>query len=380
MLRILSIDKTAGLAASHERHQAMAQQPEVELHVLGPRRWIENGRDVIWRPPADLAYTPHFGAVFFKDYYARAGYYSGLCRALHRSQPDVIQLFEEPWSIAAWQTVTAARMLAPQAKILFYTWENIYRPWVYPSRASRLYAFIDKKLHQVSTGAICATHGAKDVLLQKGYRKPIAVIPYGIPDFFFPTGDEPQNPERSFTIGYVGRLLFMKGIDLLSAATAAMPDSRLLLVGSGEEESKFRALAQQLGISDRVEWLPPLAEERIPEILRRMDVFVLPSRRTEGWMEQLGRVAIEAMAVGVPVIGARSGAIPEVLGDAGLVFDENSVDDLIRQITFLRDHPEERRRLRRAGQARSREYFTWSRFAAQICAFYRTLDGVQDVS
>ncbi|RJP28367.1 MAG: glycosyltransferase family 1 protein [Candidatus Omnitrophota bacterium] len=391
MIRILSIDKTAGLESSHERHQAMADCNKIELFVLGPRYWIENGREVIWQPKEDASYQSCFGSVFFKDYYARVGYYSGLCRALIKTRPHVIQLFEEPWSITAMQTVMAASLFAPTSKIFFYTWENIYRSWIYPSRASTLYRWIDKTLHTLSTGAVCATEGAKEVLLQKGYAKPILVNPYGIPSFFFSdadlrstqttTIDETASSKqheteisavKPFTFGYIGRMIHMKGIDLLLEALAAIPDARLILIGGGIDTERYRANAHRLGIDDRIEWIPALTEQRVPDAMRRMDVFVLPSRHTAGWKEQLGRVAIEAMATGTPVIGSRSGAIPETIGDAGLLFAENSLAELVERLVFLRDNPDARIQLNEAGKRRAWEYYRWPRFAAQICEFYQT--------
>jgi len=374
-MRVLIIDKTAGLEASHERHQALAGQPDMELHVLGPRHWIENGRPVAWHAAPDTLYTPHYGRAFFKDYYARMGYYQGLSRTLIRSKPEIIQLLEEPWAVAALQTMLAAACFAPRAKILFYTWENIYRPWTYPSRASRLYAGIDKIAHSVSTAAVCATQGARAVLERKGYAKPIAVIPYGIPAFFLndPPAASLPAPDRPFTIGYVGRLMHMKGIDLLLEALARLPDVHLLLVGTGEDESTYRRMSERLGVRDRVEWLPAVNERRVPLALRRMDAFVLASRQISLWQEQLGRAALEAMATGIPVIGARSGAIPEVLGDAGLLFEENSYTSLVERVTWLKNHPRERTRLGALGRQRVLEQFTWERFAERLTGFYRTL-------
>ncbi len=373
MPRILVIDKTAGLDASHERHEAMAQQPDVEVHVLGPRHWIESGRAVEWRLRENASYTSHPGLVFGKDFYARAGYYSGLCRTIARSNPDMIQLLEEPWSITALQTLLAAAVFAPTAKILFYTWENIYRPWTYPSRASILYALIDKILHTRSTAAVCASQEAESVLRRKGFAKTTRVISYGIPEFFFEDAERPDPTNRPFTIGYAGRLMHIKGIDLLLHALSRMKDCRLILGGSGEDEERYRAQAESLGIANRIEWAGSMTERQVPHLLRRMDVFVLPSRSTPGWQEQLGRVTIEAMAVGTPVIGARSGAIPEAVGEAGLLFEENNAGDLIRHIEWLRDNPHERLRLSEAGRKRARAHFTWDRFASEICSFYRSL-------
>ncbi|MBZ0256135.1 glycosyltransferase [bacterium] len=376
---MLVIDKTAGLDASHQRHQAMASEDGVHLSVLGPRHWIENGREIRWLPPIDCRYTPIKGRVIGKGHYARVWYLTGMARAMMQSKPDVIQLLEEPWSMTALQAMLYAPIFAPQAKVLFYTWENIYRPWVYPARASFLYAMINKAMHAISSGAICATKGAKQVLLQKGYDKPVKVISYGIPEFFF---EETHTLDSNdiFTIGYVGRMLHMKGVDLLIQALAQFPRAQLRMIGTGDDFPAIQSLCNELHVADRVEWIPSLNEREIPSFMSELDVLVLPSRSTPGWMEQLGRVLIEAMAVGVPVVGARSGAIAEVIGDAGLLFEEDNADDLAKQLKRLYDDPELRMMLHHKGRQRAQDHYTWKNFAQQTAAFYRSILNESTVS
>ncbi len=372
MPRVLIIDKTAGLLASRERHVAMAQWADMDLHVFGPRFWVENGRWIEWCPQ-ETNYQVHLGQVLFKDYYARHFYYSGLCRALRRSQPEIIQLLEEPWAICSLQALLVASVVVPTAKVLFYTWENIYRAWKYPSRLSPLYAMIDRLMHDRSQAAVCATHGAREVLLCKGYSKPVQVIPYGLPSVFFqPDALARKKPDR-FTVGYVGRMLEMKGVDILLEAASCIPTCHVKLIGEGEDKESFQALARELGIEGRVEWCSSLAEEKIPGAMRKMDVVVLPSRTTPGWKEQLGRVVIEAMALGVPVIGSDSGALPEVIGDAGLLFREGDAMKLRDCILSLYENPERREELGEKGKARAREHFTWDGFAREIHALYQSL-------
>jgi glycosyltransferase involved in cell wall biosynthesis len=228
-------------------------------------------------------------------------------------------------------------------------------------------------MHARSAAAVCATHQAQEVLRQKGYTKPTRVIPYGIPEFFFQADASSPDPNRPFTIGFIGRLLPMKGIDLLLDALEHLPGARLLMVGDGEEKETYQAQCKQNEQAARVEWIPPQPEENIPGLLARMDVLVLPSRRVHGWQEQLGRVLIEAMAVGVPVVGSTSGAIPEVIGDAGLVFQENDAGDLAAVLRRLMDNPGQRDYYKTLGRKRAESRFTWPRFAKELIDFHRTL-------
>jgi len=85
-----------------------------------------------------------------------------------------------------------------------------------------------------------------------------------------------------------------------------------------------------------------------------MDVLVLPSKTMPTWKEQFGRVLIEAMACQVSVIGSSSGAIPEVIGKAGLVFKEGNAADLRAKIEQLKSSPKVRKELAQKGYRRQR--------------------------
>jgi glycosyltransferase involved in cell wall biosynthesis len=374
-MRVLVIDKTAVLATNHERYSELAKIDGVELSVLSPRVWIEHGRRVPLEVTASPDYQLYLGRTGFKGYYGRGFYITGLGRALRRCKPDIIQLLEEPWSFFAAQTMRKASRWARRAKIVFYSWENIYRDFEYPSRISRLYSRIDHKMHRRAAGAVCATEQAEHVLRLKGFKPPSTVIPYGAPRIFFNVGDNPTTASntRPFTIGYIGRYLKMKGLDDLLTSLAYLPAVHLRLYGEGKDREEFENRARQLKLEDRVLFNSALPPEEVPQALGDLDALVLPSRTTPEWSEQFGRVIIEAMAAGVPVLGAQSGAIPEVIGDAGLLFKEGSTRQLIERLTALRDDSDLRQQLVERGRKRAVERFTWRRFAHDMAEFWSSL-------
>ena len=116
-----------------------------------------------------------------------------------------------------------------------------------------------------------------------------------------------------------------------------------------------------------------LPSEEMPQLLRQLDLLVLPSLTRPNWKEQFGRVLVEAMACGVPVIGSDSGEIPHVIGKGGLVVAEGDVDTLWLAIQRLRDDVDERLVLGRAGRNRVLERFTQSIIAEQTATFYREI-------
>ena len=258
-MRILIIDKTAVLETSHERYEKLVVFPDVELAVLSPVRWAEHMREVKAQRTSHPDYRIYLGRTFWTGSYSRGFYATGLKKALREFQPDIVQLLEEPWSLFTGQAVRVANRIAPEARVLFYTWENIYRKGTYCSKLDSLHRRIEATVFANCPSGVCATHQAAQVLRKRGFRGKTPVIPYGINDSFLLSPGQLEeritkpvgNPPR---IGYVGRLLEMKGVDILIRALRDT-EGRLVLLGSGEAEQDLRALASDIGIQHRIEWI-----------------------------------------------------------------------------------------------------------------------------
>ena len=100
---------------------------------------------------------------------------------------------------------------------------------------------------------------------------------------------------------------------------------------------------------------------------------MLPSRTLPNWKEQFGRVLVEAMACQVPVIGSDSGEIPNVIGDAGLIFPEDDAAALGRLLQRLAGDPAQRQQLGECGRRRVLAHYTMHHIAEQTLAVYQTL-------
>ncbi|MCH8258470.1 MAG: glycosyltransferase, partial [Proteobacteria bacterium] len=122
-------------------------------------------------------------------------------------------------------------------------------------------------------------------------------------------------------IGYIGRLVKAKGLDLLMHALLKVQGEwSLLVLGSGPYKDSIESWAARHGLQDRVRVLL-VKHDDVPRYLGAMDMLVAPSQTTPSWKEQFGRMVIEAFACGVPVIGSDSGEIPRVIDDAGIVVE-----------------------------------------------------------
>ena len=135
----------------------------------------------------------------------------------------------------------------------------------------------------------------------------------------------------------------------------------------------MRRLATDLGIAARVHFDGPVPSDQVAAYLRNLDALVLTSRTLPNWKEQFGRVLVEAMACAVPVIGSRSGEIPHVIGDAGLIVPEEDIDALRNGLLQLMQDDALRRELARRGRQRVLERFTQAQIAAETVDVYRTI-------
>jgi len=273
--------------------------------------------------------------------------YRSLSTTVKEMRPDIIYVNAEPESFLAWQAVTVRANHHPEAKVVIDSWRNMDYPTVgYPYRFAWLHARIEKLVRERAEHCVAHTGTGKATLQMDGF-KDITVIPPAVDmEMFRPEKDHTGGNAGPFTIGFVGRFIPEKGLDLLLRAAATLPfEYRLLLVGDGPAMTECARLASHLNISDRVVWHGKALHSDVPLLLRQMHAVVLPSRTGVVWKEQFGRILIEAMAVGVPVIGSTSGEIPRVIGDAGLTFAEQNVEDLREQIVRLHEDGEARRRL-----------------------------------
>lgn len=365
-MRVLMICKACVVGTYQRKLEAMAQDASLDLTVLVPSAW----RDPSGVQPLERAYTRGYALKVVPmrlNGNFHLHWYPTLGQIVRAVRPDLIHIDEEPYNLAAWQALWHAKRVG--AKALFFSWQNILRR--YPPPFSLGEAWLLRR----ADGAIAGTQGAADVLRAKGCRLPIAVIPqFGVdPELFKPAANQPEPP----IFGFFGRLVPEKGADLLLQAAARLKGAgytfRVRIVGQGAERPKLEQLAESLGLREQVTFLGQVPSTHMPRLYADLTALVVPSRTLPNWKEQFGRVIVEAMACGVPVIGAHSGAIPDVVGESGLLFPENDVDALTAHMARLLTDAELRASLAQRGRARALARFTHAQIAAQTVAFYRTL-------
>ena len=132
----------------------------------------------------------------------------------------------------------------------------------------------------------------------------------------------------------------------------------------------MRARAVAAGVAERVHLPGGVAHEALVDYLNAADIWVVPSQTRPNWREQFGRVAVEAMACGLPVVVTASGELPRVVGPAGRVVPEGDVPALAAALADLAADPAARARLGRAARARVLACYTPTQAAALYAAAY----------
>jgi glycosyltransferase involved in cell wall biosynthesis len=363
-MKVLMVSKACVMGIYQTKLEELARFPDIDLAVVVPPYWKEKGHRIELERShtegyelivEDMALNGHFHLHF----------YPNLGMHVRRLQPDILHIDEEPYNLATFHATRLA--LAEGARPLFFTWQNLLRRYPLP------FGWFERHSYRHAAHAIAGSHEGVDVLRAKGYQGAISVIPqFGVdPDTFKPGTGRESADSQTFRIGYVGRLVEEKGVDLLLEAAASLPgDWQLSILGQGPSRDHLGRLSESLRLTSKVIFRDPLPSSRMPEYYRELNVLVLPSRTRPNWKEQFGRVLIEAMASGTPVIGSSCGEIPAVVDQAGLLFAEEDVAALAAHLKLLMNDKGERDRLARLGRQRILQHYTQGRIAEDTREVY----------
>lgn len=359
-MRVLIVSK-ANIVGIYQRKLEEIARRGVDLLALVPPSW----RDERGEMPLERVYTEGYRLetlpIVLNGNFHLYGY-RHLGRWMREFRPQIVHIDEEPYNLASWQALYEARKVG--AKSLLFSWQNIERSYPPPFCWGESWA-----LHHTDA-LIAGTDSAAEVWRAKGYRGALHIIPqFGTDaDLFKPSENRPDHP---FTIGYFGRLIEEKGLHVLLDAVAALDGEwRLILLGGGPLRAALEAQAQRLGIAERITFHEQVASTEMPAHYHAIDVLALPSLTRPNWKEQFGRVLVEAMSSGVPVIGSDSGAIPGVIGDAGLIVSEGDAAALSGAFNRLRSDSTLYADFSRMGRERAFAQFTHAGVAQATVEVY----------
>jgi len=199
------------------------------------------------------------------------------------------------------------------------------------------------------------------------------VVPNGInKEFFYPVHNA-SRPENSIIVTNSADTP-LKGLRYLLEAVSQIRKKQsvqLTVIGEPKKNGTIKKLVAELGVGDIVHFTGRIENEEFAGYYSKATVAVVPSL-----YEGFGLPAAEAMACGVPLITTSGGALPEVVGDAGIIVPPADASALAKEIMFLFGNPDQRKKMAQAGIERVDSIFNWSKAAGEMVEVYReAIDG-----
>lgn len=351
------------------RYNPLATRDDLDIHLVVPERWFQFGRWYQADPPCTPGVTTHILPIRLPKGGPASWYlhfYPALRRLMKDIRPDVVHLWEEPWSIVALQ----ALWFKGDAGYVLEVDQNIMKKLPLPFE--KLRRFILKRTDIV----LARSNHAEEVVRACGYTGPAMPIGYGLDDTTFKPAETPSAREPgALRLGYCGRLVVEKGLDEALDALAKLPESvTLALKGEGDHEPALRAKVVALGLQKRVTFEGWGKPADVAAFYHRIDISILLTRTTAHVREQFGRAIIESQGCGVPVIGSTCGAIPEVIGAGGWVVPESDAGALASVIRSVLAAPDEVAAKSEAGKQNVRDHFTYEAVARDLSAAWAEAD------
>ena len=361
-VRVLRVSHSAVVDAWRERERHLRALGH-DVHLLSAAVWDEAGMPVPLvprpgEPVQGVATVGRHPALFLYDP-------RPLWRAL--GEPwDVLDLHEEPFALATAELLLLRAMRARHTPYVLYSAQNLDKRYPLPFRVLQRWAL------RHARGVSVCNEAAGDLLIRRGFPGRPQVIPLGIDPGVFAAEPArlPPEPGGRIVVGYAGRLASHKGIDVLFDAVAHQPRLHVRLAGAGPAEAGLRERARAEALAGRVTFTGALETADLAGFYRGLDVLAIPSLTTPGWVEQFGRVAVEAMASGIPVVASDSGALPDVVGGAGVLVPPGDAQALGAALVSVVDDAGRWERMRAAGLARA-SGATWPQVAQRYQRLYR---------
>ena len=366
VIKVVLLSKACITALYRGKLSEISKHRDIDLTVIVPSEWRDERGVLSFESDGLKEYKVLVEPIVFNGSY-HFHFYPTLAKRLEQIQPDILHVEEEPYNFATWHAIRVSRLIC--CKTLFFSWQNIHKTYPWP------FSFMESHVLQSVDAAIFGSESSLRVFHAKGYSGPSEVIPqFGVDTNIFELSNKTDSCKNQFNIGYIGRLVNEKGVDMLISVLTMMPDDvRLNVYGSGPDLEYLKQLVFNYNLYNEVIFTPWISSTKIPQLMHNFDVLVLPSRTTTKWKEQFGRVLIEAMASGIPVVGSDSGEIPYVIGDAGLIFQEGDVESLKDALMKLYVDPDLRNLLSLQGRKRVQDRFTHSIVANRTVDLYRTI-------
>lgn len=397
-LNLVIISHSYVYAPYRAKIEALSEYHNLNITLITPEFGLEGGGQRVYT-------TPYKGELY--KHIILSGYFTGklnffvfknLKSTLQSLNPDIILLEEEYWTQISAQVTYITNKFFPKTKLLLLSCENMCHIW--ESEAKSPYQKIRYTSFHLLEKFIIPKLDALVFQLPEVWQdfdKRISELKFkGLKGTFPQLGvdyDRFANPielkklnsirntlnikSKDFVYGYIGRLTIEKGIEDMIYAFEGWnkPNTRILIIGNGSEDytSHLKTLIDKLNLSHIITIHPAIDFDNIPAYFQILDISILLSHTTPIWKEQFGRVLVESMAAGTPVIGSDSGAIPLVIDDTGYVVPEKDIFSIREALNNAYTNKSKYIKLSKLAQARAQKEFSYKAIAK------KTYDFIQEI-
>ncbi len=362
-----------------------------KLFFLLPKEWKVKGGKVVYYPPEDSNITKTKAYFYHSDYPVAGGLFKGwmpsfpfvLWQLKRRKKIKIVYSTSEPILLTTLYQGFWSKLFG--LKHAIFTWENVSYDRKFKGLNLLFKKIIIKLNLWLSDGVVCGNKKAESIM-REYTQKPLAVIPMsGTDDNFF----KPGLTEKKFqgydlnskvVYSFVGSMSYRKGIHLIiesyKKVLDRIPDSFLILAGSGEYEGEIDRLIRDNGLSSHIVRLPWVSHQELVQILSVSDIFLYPSFHYKGWEEQFGYSMAEASLMELPVISTLSGSTEEVVvnGVTGLLVKPNDQGSLEEAMVKLGLNRELGKEMGKAGRRYITENFSNKAVAEKLYEFFKKIN------
>lgn len=233
---------------------------------------------------------------------------------------------------------------------------------------NRIYALLEKKAINQASRLIAVSPSISEYCLKMGVDpSKVDLIPNGIAldEYEF------ENKNQNFpSLLYIGRLIKIKGIDILIRALpiikTSYPTIKLYIAGTGGQSNKIKSLVKKMDLTENVVFLGNVFGIEKKSLISSVDVLILPSR-----YDACPIVLLEAMESSKPIVASRVGGIPYIVndGETGFLFEVGNINQLANNVLDLLNNESLKLKMGKAGRERA-ELFSWAKIADQTIKTY----------
>lgn len=378
--------------------EALAKYKDINITLITPEFGLEGGGQKVYTTPYEGKAYKHIILSGFFTGKLNFFIFRNLKKTLQSLNPDIILLEEEYWTQIAAQVSYVTKRFLPETKLILLSQENICHIWereaqspyqklrytsfhllekfIIPRLDGLIFQFPEVWQDVNQRMLVLKFKGLKGTFPQLGvdYDRFAKPVPAKILDKI---KNKLNIKAKNFVYGYIGRLTPEKGIEDMIYAFEAWdkPNTRVLIIGNGEDSyiEKLKTLIDKLNLNHIISLHPAIAFDDIPAYFQIFDISILLSHTTPIWKEQFGRVLVESMAAGTPVIGSDSGAIPLVIGDTGYIVPEKDIIYIRKALNEAYTHKEEYIQLSKLAKAKSKKEFAYQAIAKQTYDFIKKI-------